>query len=82
MKYVINEKMVVRDEDKALFSLQEMKVYRFNDLGFQILMKIGYDGVDLDKLNDEMCKCLGITKEDLNRFIEKSVQNGVLVQCE
>lgn len=39
-RYTINNDLVLRDNDKTLFSIEKMEIYRFNDEGFRILKSI------------------------------------------
>ena len=36
----INKKIIIRDSDKIIFSARDMKIFKFNDKGFEIVKTI------------------------------------------
>lgn len=78
--YKLNEKLVVRENDRALFNAMTFKIFKFNTSGFDILIRFRGKGASLDAtINGHYSNRL--SSEDIKKFLDKCIENQILVKC-
>lgn len=77
-KYMINQDLVIRDEDRALFSLSKMEIYKFNEEGYEILKFIYGEPVDYNEIYNHSTHIIGQNKDYLDAFLEKMLDNDII----
>ncbi len=75
----LNDKLIIRDDDKMLFSAHKMQIYKFNDRGFKIVSAIKNNiPISLEHLmqllKDEY------TDIEINDFIKKMIDNNIVIE--
>lgn len=73
----INNKFIIRKADKIIFSAKDMKIFKFNNKGFDIVNAIcETDGIEetklFEKLNDTC------SKEEFEQLINKMLDNKII----
>ena len=73
----MNNNFIIRDEDKMLFSAKDMKIYRFNEKGFELIKKINNGNkIDIDELFNQINDKYG--REEYDNFIKKMAENNII----
>lgn len=80
--FILNEELMVREDDKSLFSLSNMEVYEFNKAGFDALMiiKNTENGISYDDWEISAKKIDGIDSEEIHVFWDGLVEQGIIVE--
>lgn len=75
----LNDNIIIREEDKMIFSAQKMQMYKFNDKGFN-LVKIICDMKKIYKedLFDMINKSDDYTEEEFNNIINKMIKYNII----
>ena len=77
----INDQLIIREEDKMLFSASNMKIYKFNEKGFKLIKAIQEKGkVSYKDLSETFNK--EFEDEELKNIVNKMIENKVLINCE
>ena len=77
----INDQLIIREEDKMLFSASNMKIYKFNEKGFKLIKAIQENGkVSYKDLSETFNK--EFEDEELKNIVNKMLENKVLINCE
>ena len=77
----INSKIIVRDSDKMIFSAKEMKIYKFNDKGYNVV-KILYENKKIlksllfEKINDVDI----YSEKEFNDLIKKMLDCNIIIE--
>ena len=77
----INEKMIIRDEDKMVFSAKNMKIFKFNDKGYRIVELINKNN-RVEKDNILSLLDSEYSKEEFNHLIDKMIDNEIIIEYE
>ena len=79
-KYLkINKQLILREDDKMLFSAKDMKIYKFNDDSYKIIKYI----IDRGNITEEEIITHFKDKYDLtsiNYIIKKMIENSVIYE--
>ena len=75
----INKKIIIRDSDKIIFSARDMKIFKFNDKGFEIVKTIIQykDGIEKKELFALLKKNYSL--EELEHIIQKMIDNKIII---
>lgn len=82
--YKFNNKLVVRDGDKSMFSLDEMEIYEFNEVGFNAIMIVkeaGESGVSFQDWKEKALQLPDFVDEDVEEFWNGLIQYGIIVEA-
>lgn len=78
--FKINEKLIVREDDNSLFSLDNMEVYEFNEIGFKAIMLIKEGQIDsLNHWIDEIGINEGVDTSEMEGFLSKLIDAGIVI---
>ena len=77
----IDANLIMREKEKMLFSAKNMKIYKFNDRGFNIL-KILYDNKKITK--SELLNLVNASEyyseEEFNNLIDKMLSAKIILE--
>lgn len=78
-KYLkMNKKCIIREVDKMIFSAKDMKIFKFNNKGFDVANAIfEADGIEEEELFDRLKETY--SKEEFERIINKMLDNRIIV---
>ncbi len=73
----INENLIIREEDKMLFSAKNMQIYKFNEKGYEVVKIINSKG---EIREEELFSLLKekYTEDELKNLINKMVENNII----
>ena len=73
----INENLIIREEDKMLFSAKNMQIYKFNEKGYEVIKIINSKG---EIREEELFSLLKekYTEDELKNLINKMVENNII----
>ncbi len=78
--FKINEKLIIREDDNSLFSLDNMEVYEFNEIGFKAIMLIKEGQIDsLNHWIDEIGINEGVDTSEMEGFLSKLIDAGIVI---
>lgn len=79
--YRLNEQLIVREDDKSLFSLENMEVYEFNEVGFRALMIIKTGNIDsYYTWEKEVKKINGVDASSMKEFFKGLENCNIIVE--
>lgn len=81
--YKFNSKLVIRENDKSMFSLDKMEIYEFNEAGFNAIMIIkeaGYVGITYQEWSKKTKILPDFIGEDLVEFWNNLIQHNIIVE--
>lgn len=79
--YLINEKMILREEDKMVFSAHDMKIYKFNEKGFKVV-KLIHDNKQISRKKLFSLLDKDYTNEEIDNLITKMKNNNIIIEYE
>ena len=73
----INENLIIREEDKMLFSAKNMQIYKFNEKGYEVVKIINSKG---EISEEELLSLLKekYTEDEIKNLINKMVKNNII----
>ena len=73
--------MIIREEDKMIFSAKKMQIYKFNDKGFNVVNFINNnERVSIDSLLEALKE--DYTEDELQSIVNKMIDNNIIVEYE
>ncbi|MCI9140671.1 MAG: hypothetical protein HFI78_13535 [Lachnospiraceae bacterium] len=77
--YKINQDLIVRDDDKSLFSLENMEVYEFNEIGFQAILIVCNKQIEsYEQWEYEVSIIEGADISEMREFWQGLIDNNIL----
>lgn len=74
----LNQDLVFRESDKALFDVKKFKIYKFNEKGYALLSLLG--GIkDVIEWKQRATSKKLVTEEEFDRFVQKCEKNSIIV---
>lgn len=77
--YSLNKNIVIREDDSIIFDSNKFIIHKFNSCGFSIIKHYFNGPLDTEQLFKIFPD---ITNEDLELFIKKACEAGILMICE
>lgn len=78
--YKINEELIIRDDDKSLFSLENMEVYEFNEIGFKVIKIISEQKLDnYNDLEKQISDIDGADTTDMKDFFDALLKHKIVI---
>ncbi len=79
--FIMNDQFTIREEDKALFSLASMEIYKFNEMGYRMLSEMkAYGPLTISSWKSRCKEKFQIDESDFNYFIEKLISKDIILQ--
>lgn len=77
--YKINENLIMREEDNSLFSLENMEIYEFNEVGFKAILIFNEEKIEnYSQWEKEVSKIENLDISDLNEFWQNLIDVKIL----
>ena len=77
--YKINENLIIREEDNSLFSLENMEIYEFNEVGFKAILIFNEEKIEsYSQWKKEVSKIEDLDISDLNDFWQNLIDVKIL----
>lgn len=77
-RFKINDDLVNREEDKALFSLSKMEIYKFNDEGYTILNFLINKIVSYTELKQYYSSFDDLDQDCFEEFLQTMLENEII----
>ncbi len=75
----LNESFVVRENDRALFSVEKMRIFRFNRTGYALLELLLGGALSYKDWYAKASGMMPIPENDFQAFVEKALTNNVIL---
>lgn len=79
--YVINPELVVREDDKTLFSLEDMQIIEFNEIGFECIRILEREHItSCDEFIEKSRNLPDISVSDIKEFWDSLLDSKIVVR--
>lgn len=79
--YRINKELIVRDNDMTLFSLENMEIMEFNEVGFKCIKVIESEVINtFSEFVEKIKDVPDIILSDIKDFWDSLIEHGIIIE--
>ncbi|WP_026504382.1 hypothetical protein [Butyrivibrio sp. NC3005] len=80
--YRLNNQLIVREDDKSLFSLDKMEVYEFNEVGFEAINLIHNGNIEsYSQWEQEVKNIKGADVSEMKDFFQGLIDCNIIEEA-